>query len=287
MTPSSARIALSDVSATMLLTLYCHVRDQQARHPILPDPESLRLWEALRPKLSEAQDPRLARLLSSRIPDLGVTYVAMRARYFDQVVRDFLTRFPVGRVVNMGCGLDPRFSRVDNGIMQFVDVDLPPVIALKSAFFAESDRYRLIAAAVTDPGWLDVLGESPAPTLFLAEGLFMYLTEDQVRSLVLGLQRRFPGSELLFEGINRRWLDPKVYWLLRCKLRRGFGLGPDATFRFGLANSHEVEAWGPGIRWLDEWSFMDASWSAIGWVKAFAGVQVFRKAMWLVRYRLE
>lgn len=287
MTHGSTGIALSDVSATMLLTLYCHVRAQQARHPLLRDPESSRLWEALRPKLSESPDPRVARLLSHRIPALGVTYIAMRARHFDQVVRDFLARFPAGRVVSMGCGLDPRFSRIDNGTMQFVDVDLPPVIALKSEFFAESDRYRLLAASVTAPGWLDALGESPSPTLFLAEGLFMYLTEDQVRSLVLGLQSRFPGSELLFEAINRRWLDPSVYWLVRRKLQRQFGLGPDAIFRFGLATGRDLETWGSGIHLLEEWSFMDESWRDVGWVKAFAGFEIFRKAQWLVHYRLD
>ncbi|MNY56878.1 hypothetical protein D3C86_1930030 [compost metagenome] len=101
------------------------------------------------------------------------------------------------------------------------------------------------------------------------------------------MQRRFPGSELLFEGINRHWLDPKVYWLVRRKLRRRFGIGPEAAFRFGIANGRELETWGPGIRLLDEWSFMDESWQEVGWVKAFAGVEVFRRAQWVVHYRLD
>ncbi len=286
MTEQASGIALSDVSATMLLTLYCHVRAQGARPPLLRDPESLRVWEALRPKLATAADPRVKRLLTHRIPALGVSYIAMRARCFDAAVRDFLRRHPSGRVVSMGCGLDPRFSRIDNGQVSFVDVDLPPVIALKAEFFAESDRYRMIAASVTDPHWLDALGPHPGPTLFLAEGLFMYLSEGDVRGLVSRLLQRFPGSELIFEVVNRRWLDPRVYWLVRHKLRRRFGLGPDAVFRFGLAEGRELETWDPKIRFLEEWSFMDESWRDVGWVKAFSGIPVFRRAQWVVRYRL-
>ncbi len=287
MTHRSKAITLSDVSATMLLTLYCHARSSVAAPPLLHDPESLRIWQALQPELAGSLDPLVKRLLSNGIPELAVTYISARARRFDRYARDFMDRAPSGTVVSLGCGLDPRFSRVDNGSVRFVDLDLPDVIALKHRFVTESERYRLLAASVTDPHWLDHLTEFQGqPMLFLSEGLFMYLSEADVKTLVLRLQKHFPGSELVCEVVNRRWLDPRMYWLVRLKLRRQLGLGPDADFRFGIRHGDELQQWGPGIQLLDEWSFLDEDPRDIGWVKWFAGLDVFRTAQWIVHYRL-
>jgi O-methyltransferase involved in polyketide biosynthesis len=288
MTHPYTGIALSDVSATSLLTLYCHARDYAARRSILHDVESARLWQVLQPGLAGSPDHQVKRLLAGAVPDLAVTYVAMRARRFDRHVGDFLNQSPAGTVVSLGCGLDPRFTRIDNGACRFIDVDLPPVIALKRRLVSETDRYRLLAASVTDPHGLDPLAEYRGqPMLFLAEGLFMYLPEAEVKALVLRLQAQFPGCELVCEVFNRRWLDPRVYWLVRRKMRRQLGIGRDADFRFGLAQSDEMAQWGPGIRLLDDWAFLDEDYRDIGWPKWFAGLEMFRHSQWVVHYRLD
>ena len=288
MTDLAEGLPLSDVSATMLLTLYCHVLASTAKRPLLVDPQSVRIWEALKPDLIRSEDPRVKRLIVNRLPKLAITYVALRAKRIDQYARRFLERHPSGHVVSLGCGLDPRASRLDLETSRFTDVDLPAVIALKRRFVMESERYRLLAASVTDPTWLEGLDAKPGePMLFLAEGLFMYLREGEVRTLLRELQRRFPGSELVCEVFNRRWLDPRVYWLVRWKLQRQLGLGPDATFRFGIREADAFESWGAGIRFLDDWSFLDEAFRDIGWIKAGSRCALFREAQWIVHYRLD
>jgi len=37
-------------------------------------------------------------------------------------------------IVNIGCGLDSRFLRIDNGSVIFYDLDLPELIDLKKRF---------------------------------------------------------------------------------------------------------------------------------------------------------
>ena len=74
----------------------------------------------------------------------------MRKRY-DGYVRSFLASSPDGVVVNSGCGLDSRFSHIDNGSVRFYDLDLPDVIKIKRGFFEEIDRYHLTTGL-----WLDV-----------------------------------------------------------------------------------------------------------------------------------
>lgn len=65
----------------------------------------------------------------------------------DRMVRSFLTRYPEGTIVNIGCGLDTTFERVDNGKLRWYDLDLPDVIELRSKFVAQSERRKFIAAS--------------------------------------------------------------------------------------------------------------------------------------------
>lgn len=55
----------------------------------------------------------------------------MRMNKFDSLVRDFLSRNLDAVVVYIGCGLDTRFERVDNGRVEWFDLDLPQVMALR------------------------------------------------------------------------------------------------------------------------------------------------------------
>ena len=73
----------------------------------------------------------------------------------DREMREFLQTAPDGVVLHLGCGLDTRFARVDNGLVTWFDLDLPDVIELRRKFFSENERYHMIASSVTDWGWLD------------------------------------------------------------------------------------------------------------------------------------
>jgi O-methyltransferase involved in polyketide biosynthesis len=55
--------------------------------------------------------------------------------------REFMARHPNAVVAHLGCGLDTRFERVDDGRVTWYDLDLPEVMDL---------RRRLIEAR--DPG---------------------------------------------------------------------------------------------------------------------------------------
>lgn len=68
---------------------------------------------------------------------------------------------PNATVVQIGTGLNTRFERVDNGTVHWIDMDLPDTIELRRMFFTDTDRRRMIAASVTDEGWLETVRESP------------------------------------------------------------------------------------------------------------------------------
>jgi O-methyltransferase involved in polyketide biosynthesis len=59
----------------------------------------------------------------------------------------------------------------------------------------------MIGSSVTDPHWLEEVS-ADRPTLVVAEGLMMYLTEDDVRRLFVGIVDRFPSGLLSFDAIS-------------------------------------------------------------------------------------
>lgn len=66
--------------------------------------------------------------------------MALRTRKFDQYVQDFIENNDMPVIVNLGCGLDTRFERVDNGKTEWFDLDFLEVIDPRKQFFTESDR---------------------------------------------------------------------------------------------------------------------------------------------------
>ena len=62
------------------------------------------------------------------------------ARMFDRYVEDFLATHPRGTVVEIGCGLDTGFDRVDDGRVRWFDLDLPDAVALRWRFFDDEPR---------------------------------------------------------------------------------------------------------------------------------------------------
>jgi hypothetical protein len=174
----------------------------------------------------------------------------------DRYARDFLSRHPEAVVVHIGCGLDSRFERVcseqpDNGRVEWYDLDLPDVIGLRRKFIGdEGERYHLLGCSVLEDAWLEAVKvHSQRPFLFLAENVFVYFTEAQVKSLVLTLRDHFPGAELVFDG----W-RPFEIWVGNLLLSPSKFAG---LLRWGFWRGQKLEGWGDGIRLLDEWGFFD------------------------------
>jgi O-methyltransferase involved in polyketide biosynthesis len=277
---------IGDIAATSFVTLYCHALESLSDDPILSDPKSVEIMNELNKMLSPA-DHTLDRILVAGTLDKRlVVHIAIRAKKYDDYARNFLQRFPEGVVVNIGCGLDSRFLRIDNGRVVFYDLDLPEIIAIKKTFFNGTERYHLIASSVLDFDWMAPVLQHRGPFLFMAEGVFMYLDGSDVRSLVLKIQETFPGSELVCEVINSVWFSLPLKKMLDYKMQRQVHLGKDAMFRSGIRNSREMEQWHSGIQFLDEWSYFDSEEKKLGWIKVLRHIELIRKTQWTVHYLL-
>jgi len=234
----SADPNLSGVAGTLLITLYIRAVESQRPDALIKDERA----EAL----VRQMDQESLRKTLALTDDFSRVAVILKGREFDRFAQDFLTRHPDAVVVHIGCGLDTRFERLDNGRVEWYDLDLPDVIELRRKLVGgEGERHHFLACSVLDSAWLDtVSAHRPRPFLFLAEGVFMYFEEAQVKSLVLALRDRFSGAELVFDAFS-----PIMRWGHNVRVART-GIG--APLHWALKHSRDLERWSDGIRLLDE-----------------------------------
>jgi O-methyltransferase involved in polyketide biosynthesis len=148
--------------------------------------------------------------------------------------------------VNLGCGLDTTFERVDNGTLSWYDLDLPDVIALRIQYIPEGPRREFIACSVLDDRWMDHVKIADA-ALFVAAGVLYYFEEAQVKALLSKLADRFPGCELVFDGCSPRGLR-----IANKKVIEGGGMDASAQLRWGVSKATQIYEWDRRITVLAE-----------------------------------
>jgi len=264
------KITLTPEQETLLIPLYAKA---QPENPLFFDTKAQDI-------LSQV-DYDFRRL---RMPYKTVVLICQRAKKLDATTRAFLAEHPNGVVLHLGCGLDSRFQRVDNGQVEWYDLDMPPVIHLRRQFYAEGERYHLIASSVTDLAWVDAVAAAGRPVLAVAEGLLMYLGEADVKRLFLRLREVFPGCRLIADVFSR--LTARSATSHPSLKRTGASLG------WGIDDPREVEGWGQGIRLLEEWYFTqdpDLERLSLGYRLAYKLAGAFsmvRRAHRIVYYQL-
>jgi O-methyltransferase involved in polyketide biosynthesis len=240
---------LSDVAKTLLITLYIRAMESQRPDALVKDERA----EALVRQLDQESLQKTLALTD----DFTRVIVILKGREFDCFAQDFLMRHPDAVVVHIGCGLDTRFERVcseqpDNDRVEWYDLDLPEVIEIRRKLVGgEGARHHFLACSVLESAWLETVSvHAQRPFLFLAEGVFMYFEETQVKSLVLTLRDRFPGTELVFDAFS-----PFMRWAHNARVSRT-GIG--AHLHWALRHPQDLERWSnagsarAGIRLLDE-----------------------------------
>lgn len=219
---------LDGISETALITL--HQRATEAARPdgIIDDPLAVELRDSI----------------DYDYQHFGRTHqaTALRALAFDHASREFLTAHPRGTVVALAEGLQTSFWRLDNGELNWISVDLEPIVQLRRQLLPTSDRLRYCAQSALDYTWMDQVDDSNG-VLITAEGLLQYLDHDTVFGLIAACAQRFPRGQLVFDSIP---------WLLSVySRRRGFKLSkfyttPPMPFWFTAAQYADLRAM-PGV----------------------------------------
>ena len=241
---------LEGVPGTLLYTLRARYMETQRQNGVINDPKSVEIMEAINYDFSKFEVP-----WSMQIS------VCARMEIFDEVTKKFLEENPDSVVVNLGCGLDTRFARIDNGQVLWYDLDLPEVIEIRKNFFQETERYKFIAKSVLDFSWVNEIPKN-RKILFLAAGLLPYFTKEQVKSIIITLKNNFPNSKLLFEAVA-----PWLVWILHGPPDVN---GVKTKYKWGIKKGKSLENWSDGIQFLNEWYHVDRHpdrWRLSGWLR--------------------
>ncbi len=230
---------LTNVSKTLLVALYLRAFESRRPDALLIDRKAVELVEGLDYDFSQLKATTFSRI-----------FPILRMREFDRRVRAFMAEHPGAPVVDIGCGLDTRFYRVDDGKVGWYELDFPEVMAIRRQLLGESPRCHSISGSALDFAWMDQIQRTDGqPVLFMAEGVFPYFGQQDVNRLVVALCQRFPGSELAFDALPPgfvRWMR----WHPALRATR-------SQLGWGLADGCELEGWHPEIRLVNEWFYFD------------------------------
>lgn len=224
------QVKLTDTRATALLTLVARARQSRSADPVLRDP-----WaEAALARI----DYPLERLRGGEWRD---RLLAARARQLDDWTREFLAEHPRATVLHLGCGLDSRVFRIDPpATTRWLDVDYPETIELRRRLYPERAGYTTVGKPLTDLAWLDSL-LAEGPVLAVAEGVFMYLAEDELATLLRRVVGHFSSGRLAFDSHSRR--------IVRLQEITGTSVhGTGARFRWGMRSRADIPRLEPRLR---------------------------------------
>jgi O-methyltransferase involved in polyketide biosynthesis len=216
---------LGSVQKTLLLPLWGRAVEARKPNPLLVDRAAADVLTAIDYDFST-----IARNISF-ISQLA--WIA-RSLHTDRTIGEFLARNPEATLVNLGCGLDTTFERVDNDRLRWYDLDLPDVIELRKRLIPERERRKLLAFSLLDDGWLRQI-DARGPTFFLASG-------------VLYLADTFPGSEIVFDACSPRGLR-----IANRKVIKAGGMDETAVLKWGLRRARDMETWDRRIAVLAEY----------------------------------
>jgi O-methyltransferase involved in polyketide biosynthesis len=230
-------LELGQTQESLLVPLYGRALDTRRKRPILNDHKAVEMVESI--------DWDFARFNQTR----RVVACTLRTARYDEWAREFLSRHPAGTVVEIGAGLNTRFERLDNGTLHWFDLDLPDVVELRRRFFTDSERRVTLAASVVDPGWMAAVHQSPGPYCFVAEAVFIYLTEQQVRTTLAQIATNFPGASIAFDTGTREAMDREN----KDHAQRSL----DARFAWACEDPSQIERWNIGLHLVESYSLFD------------------------------
>ena len=178
--------------------------------------------------------------------------VIARTIMLDRQLKGIIKKHPDSVFVNVGAGFDDRFSRMDNGRILWFDLDLPDAIAARRKAFPERDRVTMISGSALEDEWCEQvknsLADRKSKPVFIAEGLFMYLTIEQIRTFLEVLKNNFLDGGILIAEQNCKMMQKNEKHHDTVK-------NTNAHFMSGTDSGQEIADLVDGFQLMEEHSF--------------------------------
>lgn len=254
-------IEKNSVQETLIIPLFGRLVCSEHFPKLFSDPEAKRICDSLDYDFSGAR-----RKMESAPGLFGALEVAQRQYDLRCEVEAYLKEHPKAAVVNLGCGLDDTFRKVDNGQCPGYNIDMPDVISIRNELLPAMEREENIACDLNDYRWMDRIDAS-AGAVFFAAGVFYYFKTEDVKKLFAAMAERFPGGVLVFDSCNRRGAKMMMStWLKEAGIT-------DVSAFFSLEDEKELESWSERFASVSAKSYMR------GYRDIYSDVRLFHKLM--------
>jgi len=232
---------LTPVERTAFVTQYARALDSRWPRPILGD--------TLADEIVAKIDYDFQAL---RVPSSAVRQTALRAKMLDDRARSFIAEHPDAVMVSLGAGLDTGMRRVEPpATVDWYNVDLPNVIALRDEVVPAHDHAHSVAASLADDGWTDQI-PADRPTMLIADGLLAFLPEPVIVNLFRHIPEHFRSGELALNDYGR------VGSLSLMAMKIVFSaVGNQWDYR-GFKDAQLPETWSPRLTLVEEASLAHA-----------------------------
>jgi len=232
----SVKSDLKGVQKTLLLPLWGRAVETQKEKPILVDEEAVKIINSI--------DYDFSQIAEKISPISRASWIA-RSVFFDQRIKDYLISNPYGTVINIGCGLDTTYERVNNGKAIWYELDFPEVIATRKLFIQESSTRKFLPYSVFDNTWYSEIAKKDYILIMIA-GVIYYFDESEVKKLLNDFQREFKKNTVIFDfcSTNGKKIANKA-------VIEESGMDKNPNLRWGTDNIYEIEKWNNGIH-VDE-----------------------------------
>ena len=130
-------------------------------------------------------------------------YMSVRALIIDELCNKYIEEHPNAIIIHLGCGLDSRGLRVNQNFNTWYDIDYENVIDIRKKFYKEDSKHKMIGSSVVNYEWLDDI-KTNDNIMIVAEGLTMYLSEEEVKELITQINNKLGDVHLLFDAYSKK-----------------------------------------------------------------------------------
>lgn len=229
------KVELGDIQKTLFMPVWARAVETRKNKPIITDKTAVDIIGSVDFDFSR---------MSENIPEISQLAWIARCKRFDLIVNDFLKRYPGSTVVNIGCGLDTTYERIENKLVKWYDLDLPDVIELKKKFLGETGNRKFISCSFLDTRWFDEI-RITNKLLLISAGVFVYFNETDIKDFIIKVADRFDDCELFFDVTSPKGLEIANQVILKS------GLDSRSFFKWGLTDKSIITFWDSRIRLLN------------------------------------
>lgn len=254
-------IEKNTVQETLIIPLFGRLVCSEHFPELFSYPEAKRICDSLDYDFAEKR-----KKMESAAGLFGALEVAQRQYDLRCEIEAYLKDHPKAAVVNLGCGLDDTFSKVDNGQCKGYNLDFADVIRVRNELLPAGEREINLACDLNDYSWMDEIDATDG-AVFFAAGVFYYFKTANVQMLFAAMAERFPGGVLAFDSCNERGAK-----LMRKTWLKEAGITDVSAF-FSLEDESELNAWSHRFASVTAKSYMR------GYRDIYTNVGVFHKLM--------